>query len=249
MRWIYISPHFDDAALCAGGLIHDQVRAGLQVEIWTVMSGIPPGENLPAYARVMHGRWATTTAEQTIHLRLEEDRRAAAILGAAVHYLYYLDAIYRTTAEGQALYGDPIGASMHSADAALILRIATTLTERLDTRDCVVSPLGIGHHVDHVIVRKAAETAASTLHYMADFPYVVQYPGTVQSAVGGLQSTLHPVSEPGLAAWIDAVAAYPSQTRAVFGDAVPESLIRAYKAQSGGLRLWQRRALDSGGEP
>jgi hypothetical protein len=35
MRWIYLSPHLDDAALSAGGLIYEQTQAGIQVEIWT----------------------------------------------------------------------------------------------------------------------------------------------------------------------------------------------------------------------
>ncbi|MCE7860069.1 MAG: PIG-L family deacetylase, partial [Chloroflexi bacterium CFX2] len=29
MRWIYLSPHLDDAALSAGGWIFDQTRAGI----------------------------------------------------------------------------------------------------------------------------------------------------------------------------------------------------------------------------
>lgn len=41
MRWIYISPHLDDAVLSAGGLIYEQTRAGHEVEIWTFMCGFP----------------------------------------------------------------------------------------------------------------------------------------------------------------------------------------------------------------
>jgi LmbE family N-acetylglucosaminyl deacetylase len=33
MRWIYLSPHFDDAVLSCGGLIFDQAQAGTPVEI------------------------------------------------------------------------------------------------------------------------------------------------------------------------------------------------------------------------
>ena len=69
----------------------------------------PQGEQLTPYARVMHERWATTTAEQTVRLRRAEDQRAADILGAKPVHLEFLDAIYRTTADGEALYGDPVG--------------------------------------------------------------------------------------------------------------------------------------------
>jgi hypothetical protein len=53
MRWIYISPHLDDAALSAGGLIHEQTQAGLPVEIWTLMSGFPLVDEVSPLAQVM----------------------------------------------------------------------------------------------------------------------------------------------------------------------------------------------------
>ncbi|NTU55874.1 MAG: PIG-L family deacetylase, partial [Anaerolineales bacterium] len=43
MRWIYLSPHLDDAVLSAGGLIYEQTRSGTPVEIWTFMCGVPSG--------------------------------------------------------------------------------------------------------------------------------------------------------------------------------------------------------------
>ena len=41
MRWIYLSPHLDDAVFSAGGLIYEQTQAGTPVEIWTIMCGDP----------------------------------------------------------------------------------------------------------------------------------------------------------------------------------------------------------------
>ena len=54
MRWIYISPHLDDAVLSAGGLIYEQTRAGMDVEIWNFMCGFPPSEELSPYAQILH---------------------------------------------------------------------------------------------------------------------------------------------------------------------------------------------------
>jgi len=50
MRWIYISPHFDDAVLSCGGLIWEQTHKGITVEIWTVCAGDAHGA-----AAVRHG--------------------------------------------------------------------------------------------------------------------------------------------------------------------------------------------------
>ncbi|MBA4379671.1 MAG: PIG-L family deacetylase, partial [Anaerolinea sp.] len=57
MRWIYISPHLDDAVLSCGGLIWEQSHAGTQVEIWTVCTGDPPEGPLSPFAEVLHAEW------------------------------------------------------------------------------------------------------------------------------------------------------------------------------------------------
>ncbi len=232
---MYLSPHFDDAALCAGGLIYDQYQAGESVEIWTIMSGIPRGEQLTPYAQVMHQRWSTTSAQQTVQLRREEDRARRAILGATTFHLGFLDAIYRTTAAGEPLYGDPVGAPLHPQDEALVDTIAAEVRRRLEPEDRVVSLLAIGNHADHVLVRRAAEAAGCDLHYVADFPYVINYPETVASSLNGLEPMMLAVSESGVAAWIDAVQAYASQLGAVFGETLPGRIDSALLGASAGL--------------
>ena len=69
MRWIYISPHLDDAVLSAGGLIHDQAWDGNRVEIWTLVCGFPPEAELTPFAQVLHFQWGFTSAEETVRSR------------------------------------------------------------------------------------------------------------------------------------------------------------------------------------
>ena len=207
------------------------------------MSGIPRGEQLTPYARVMHQRWSTMSAQQTVQLRREEDRRAVDILGATAFHLGFLDAIYRTTPEGEPLYGDPVGAQMHPQDAALVADIAQDLKRRLQGDEVLVCPLGIGNHVDHVIVRQAAESLGVPLRYVADFPYVIQYPETVAAQVAGLESGVEPVSEGGVSRWVQAVEAYGSQVGAVFGEVKPREMITKYWEKEEGIRLWRRDVL------
>ncbi len=67
MRWIYISPHFDDAVLSCGGLIWEQTHSGIPVEIWTIMAGDPPlGAESTPLARQLHDRWQTASAGETV---------------------------------------------------------------------------------------------------------------------------------------------------------------------------------------
>ena len=87
MRWIYISPHLDDAVLSAGGFLYEQARSGIPVEIWTIVCGFPPQGELTPFAQVLHSVWGTGTAEETVKLRRAEDVEAARIIGAkTVHF-------------------------------------------------------------------------------------------------------------------------------------------------------------------
>jgi LmbE family N-acetylglucosaminyl deacetylase len=238
MRWIYLSPHPDDAALCAGGMIYDQARAGEQVEIWTLMCGVPEGEWLSDFAREMHAKWGTTSAIQTMQVREAEDRRAAELLGARLVRFSFLDAIYRRGPEGEALYGDPVGAAEHPADALLPGLISRAVAPRLRRVDRLVCLLGIGGHVDHSLVRRAAEMWSGVPRYVADFPYVMKHPEAVEGQTAGMQSTVVPVSEQGLEAWARAVEAYTSQLDTVFEDGDASRAVRAYGASEGGVRVW-----------
>ena len=143
MRWIYLSPHLDDAVLSAGGLVYDQTKAGLPVEIWSFMCGFPDETELTDFAKVLHMVWGTGTAEETTRLRREEDIKAAAIVGAKPVHFDFLDCIYRRGKNGEALYTD-IYAPPHEAEADLPAQIAQTLMAWLKLDDVVVCPLGIG---------------------------------------------------------------------------------------------------------
>ena len=205
------------------------------------MSGIPRGEQLSPYARVeppalvhdLRGRKPCSCAGR-------KDRRAVDILGATAFHLGFLDAIYRTTPEGEPLYGDPVGAEMHPQDAALVADIAQDLKRRLQADEVLVCPLGIGNHVDHVIVRQAAESSRRAAAYVADFPYVIQYPETVAAQVAGLESGVEPVSEGGVSRWISGGRGVRLTGRCVC-DVKPREMITKYWEKEEGIRLWGLR--------
>lgn len=239
MRYIYLSPHLDDAVLSAGGLIYEQTRAGIPVEIWTFMSGFPNGDELTDFAKVMHMIWGTGSAEETVRLRREEDRRAAAIVGAQAVHFDFLDCIYRRGEDGEGLYTD-VYLPVHEAETDLPARLAQTMIPRLKLDDMPVCQLAVGGHVDHVIVRQAAEMLGRPLVYDADIPYLLNNPQDLSSRTAGMKESLQPVSVAGLRSWIEAAQAYESQISSVFEnpDLMKERL-RGYWSQQGGVRLWR----------
>ena len=234
MRWIYLSPHLDDAVLSAGGLILDQSRAGIPVEIWTFMCGYAPEEAVSPFAQLLHTMWGFSSAEETTRMRREEDKQAAAMVGAKVLHFDFLDCIYRRGADGEWLYSD-VFTPPHPEDADLPPRIAETISSRLEPDDVLVCQLAVGSHVDHVLVRQGAELLGRSLRYDIDVPYIFYKPEELSPKSVGMMEIVHPVTEAGLGSWKEAILAYKSQLP-VLGEAfnTPE------KAQASIQSFWER---------
>ena len=240
MRWIYISPHLDDAALSAGGFLYEQTQAGIPVEIWTIVCGFPPAGELTPLAQVLHFQWGTGTPDETVKLRRAEDMNAAGILGAKTVYFDVPDCIYRRGTDGEPLYLD-IFVPPHEAEAHLPDQIAQTIAPRLQADAQVICQLGIGGHVDHILVRQAVERLNRPLWYAADLPYLFNQPGELAPKIAGMKEILHPITEAGLKAWTEAVLAYPSQISSLFDS--PEKVneeIRSYYSERNGFPLWRK---------
>ena len=258
MRWIYLSPHLDDAALSAGGLIYEQTQAGIPVEIWTFMCGDPHLGEYSPFAQLLHAQWGFTDAEETVYKRRIEDTNAANILGAKVLHFDFLDCIYRRDAQGDWLYPEGVFGSIRPEDADLPAQIASAIAARLqptdparfnspfqrsERDDVLVCQLGVGSHVDHVLVRQAAELLGRPLIYDIDMPYFLYKSNEFGDKAVGMKESTSRITEASLEPWIEAVVAYKSQLPSL-NEVVstPENVrvsIRAYWEKWGGVRLLQ----------
>ncbi|HSL29183.1 MAG TPA: PIG-L family deacetylase [Anaerolineales bacterium] len=244
MRWIYLSPHLDDAVFSAGGLIYEQTRAGIPVEIWTLMCGYPPDpdEEVSPFAELLHSLWGASSAREANQIRRAEDRRAAAILGAEVVHFDFWDCIYRRGADADWLYSD-VFLPPHPADAGLPARIAEAVRERLHPDDVLVCQLALGSHVDHVLVRRGAEQLGRTLLYDIDVPYIFYHSEKLAQTLSEMEETRGLITETGLEHWQLASLEYRSQLatlREAFD--TPEKVRRslhAYWSEREGIRLLQ----------
>jgi LmbE family N-acetylglucosaminyl deacetylase len=242
MRWIYLSPHLDDAVFSAGGLIYEQARTGIPVEIWTCMCGYAPEKAVSPFAQLLHAQWGFSSAEETIRMRREEDKQAAALLGASVLHFDFLDCIYRRGADGEWLYSN-VFVPPHTQDAAVPFQIAAEITTRLQPDDVLVCQLSVGSHVDHVLVRQGAELLGRTLRYDIDVPYIFYKPEELSPKSAGMKQTAHSITETGLKSWKEAALAYKSQLPGL-GEAfdTPEKAhasLHSFWAQYQGIRLLQ----------
>ncbi len=244
---IYLSPHLDDAALSCGGRIAQATAAGQTVLVLTVFTGDEPAGPLSALAARLHELWGM--ARGVPQARRAEDQAACQVLGAEVRHWDLRECIYRSDAHGNPLYTtfDHIFGAVHPADPAA-REIGARLAQ-LPPSQRVYAPLTVGHHVDHQLVRQAAElTFPHGLHYYEDFPYVRKWfalrkvLGPRHRRQAGWQSETVRLSPRDLATKCASVAAYRSQIPTLFH--TPQRMerqIRGYARRVGGERTWSRR--------
>lgn len=175
-RVVILSPHLDDAALSCGALLH-----ALRDRISTLVVSISCGTS----------RRLTTDGSRKIerrqghvssHTRRFEDIAAMHSVNADFVHLSFADGIYRRSPlTGKLIYRNArerwvsprIDDMAHIEELYLVLRRLCLDLGRI----LLVSPMGIGHHVDHqiaaqVAVRLAATAAGAELLFYEDFPYV-----------------------------------------------------------------------------
>ncbi|MCA1899676.1 MAG: PIG-L family deacetylase [Chloroflexi bacterium] len=239
MRYIYVSPHLDDAILSAGGLIYEQTSRGTEVEIWTVTAGLPPGGDLSPFAQAIHRSWGVPSAADVISARRAEDIKAAGIVGAKAVHFDFLDCIYRRDKDGNWLYDSGIFVPPHKEDVDFPARLAETLSTLLLPTDRLVCLFGIGSHVDHVLTRRAVETLCRPLYYLADVPYVFRQPAELGLHTAGRKAETRRISDVGFWTWLEAAAAYQSQLSSLFESRREmESLFQQYWSEYLGIRVW-----------
>ncbi len=243
MRWIYLSPHLDDAALSAGGLIYEQTQAGIPVEIWTFMCGDPHLSEYSTFTKNLHEIWGFADAAETMRERRIEDTNAANILGAKVLHFDFLDCVYRRGKDGNWLYPEGVFGSIHAEDTDLPAQIASAITSRLQPTDILVCQLSVGSHVDHVLVRQAAELLGRPLIYDIDMPYFLYKSDEFEAKSAGMKESTRGITEASLERWLDAVVEYksqlPSLNEVVSTPERARASIRAYWEKWGGVRLLQ----------
>ncbi len=261
-RHIYLSPHLDDAVLSCGGLIYSQAAAGEPVAVITLFAASPPSDHpLSSFAARLHARWAESlrsylvgTADFTDPpaVRRAEDRAAFQALHPAVQVYHHTlpDCIYRThPAGGWPLYASEMAlfGEVHSEDPALD---ELAVVPPLPPDAQLYVPLGVGHHVDHQIVRRSADgwgIPAAQIAYYEEYPYAASA-DALQAVIAqepDLRPHLIPLDHAAILARVRAIARHTSQIN-TFWHSIPamEQAITRYINAVGGERLWVRQPLN-----
>ncbi|MEO8274688.1 MAG: PIG-L family deacetylase [Thermoanaerobaculia bacterium] len=254
-RRLYLSPHLDDAVLSCGGQIARAARATATVDILTIFAGDEPDPANPSASPLVDQVFALwgLPAGEVMSTRRREDAAACRLLQARCEQWKLQEAIHRRDpATGEALYTSlkALFGDVSPQEEPLIAGLARRLADLApDDSTRVFAPLGIGGHVDHRIVRQAAERAfGSRLCYYEEFPYIVwklfarRRAGVSKRQFEALRQAL---SAEDVAARIAAIACYASQVPSLFS--TRKNLARQvhkHVRRARGERVWRRRRPD-----
>ncbi|MGF1552186.1 MAG: PIG-L deacetylase family protein [Paracoccaceae bacterium] len=169
-RALFLSPHLDDAAFSAGGLVIALARAGWEVTLATVFTRSV--EHPTGFALECQTSKGIAPEVDYMALRRAEDRAACDALGARPLYMDYPEAPHRGYDSPDALFGERVDGD----DAAETLAPAfARLVDRLGP-DLVALPEGLGDHVDHRAVVEGwtgAERGTAVVRWR-DLPYAAR---------------------------------------------------------------------------
>lgn len=156
------SPHLDDATLDCSDHILAWKRLGLHVRVVTVFtkSASPSPERLTG-----------DSSADLEHRRKREDKMAMGLLGVSWNHLSFADWAFRHKYEGAYCTNEQPERDPNDR----ILRALTKAIVAFRNSETFIIPLAIGGHIDHVLVRGAAEIAAepARLCYYLDYPYAL----------------------------------------------------------------------------
>jgi LmbE family N-acetylglucosaminyl deacetylase len=181
--------------------------------------------------------------DATAHRR-EEDIQSCHVLGAKYHHFDIPDAIYRLhPITKEFLYDSEktIMGDFASSERPLMRRLSAQIADHLPLGALLISPLSLGNHIDHQLARKAAEKLDVSLVFYADYPYINEHKSSLYTLLPqGYEPSIHAVSQDGLTAWQDSIAAHKSQISTFWKNKNQmRKAINKYHREIGGVILWK----------
>lgn len=168
MRHIFISPHLDDAVLSCGGHISFLAGKKQKILVITVFSDFGKGPvSLSARRYMWH--CGALTIKQFQAKRIIEDQLAMETIGANYLHLGFTDAYFRRFYPN---HRQLFSGRIDPADKKLVDLIEKKLPSLIKRGDVLYGPMGIGGHVDHIIVNKIIKSLpGGEKLYWLDQPY------------------------------------------------------------------------------
>lgn len=193
-RCFFVSPHFDDAALSAGSLISYLVDK-VPVTVVNVFTEADSGPHTLS-SKAFLSQCGYQDANELFSVRKKEDKDIFRKLGIEVINLGFTDALWRKK-ENKNLVVKGLGRLVpelnhiyptyrfHAGTGKVSgydLKLKAELTKKLRrlivTKNRIIfCPVGIGKHVDHILVRNVCSNTFDDVIYWSDFNYSMEFSG------------------------------------------------------------------------
>lgn len=224
-RVIFLSPHMDDAIFSCGALLMS-LRAKVPRLVITITCSQPIPNGPTQSAKNRKGFVSPK-------IRRKEDMKVLKSIHCNFVHLGFQDAIYRRSpSSGCLIYRKAIShrRQPHVEDSGHIESLVQVLKYLCHNMGKVllISPLGIGNHIDHIITAQVAlrlENKQTRLLFYEDFPYVRTtelVPGIIYNPAFAIRDLgfepkeyfYHPVD---VGAKVELMMKYESQIIPIFG--------------------------------
>lgn len=172
-RVLFLSPHYDDAIFSCGSLMSHLVANDVVLDVATVFSSAITDELSPLAQR-FHKGWEIEG--DIMSLRTKEDMEALNMLGASQISLGFLDCIYRKKNGDFLIHNKKELYNSDFKDTSLLQNIekAVSLILLKDDYSSIYLPIGIGSHIDHLLLTQLKLPFYSGEVYVyADMPYAL----------------------------------------------------------------------------
>lgn len=146
-----LSPHLDDAVFSVGGVMAALADEGHALHVVTCFTRSVP--NPTGFALACQLDKGLSAETDYMRLRRQEDALACELLGAQPHWIDLPEAPHRGYQSAAALFGDFVTEDVIQPELTEQVR---AMVARLQP-DLILSPVGIGHHVDHRQVVQTVE--------------------------------------------------------------------------------------------
>lgn len=232
---IFVSPHLDDVVLSCAEIIVKEVSCGNSALILNVFTKEYNDDSISENAKNFHDLCGYSN--KPITNRKIEDQRALKTLGVESLYLDEYEALYRKNINNEFHYYQP--QSHFNSELSNELSYINRLTARIESIlnylefDYIYIPLGIGNHIDHLIIRYVFEkiVANKKIIYYEDIPYKLEYGNLMPSSYTfELESEIIEVDSELFRKKIEALKYYTSQIPILWENKedMMEQLSRAY---------------------
>lgn len=172
-KFVFVSPHLDDAILSCGNLIYELKKRNKKIVIVTIFT--KSSKTLSPQAAEFLKICKYSSASKLFKDRRKEDVRICNYLGVDYKHLGFIDAAWRNI-KGKPIYNnsnEQFSGIFSLKDKNIIHEIREKLNQIIfsSNNTIILGPLGIGGHADHVIVNNILSSLKKPKLYWDDYPY------------------------------------------------------------------------------